>query len=276
MKNMLLLLLAVMAVVVAEPVVVGSGAGSVGGVEKKSLDVGVDGTASENDSQNKGATEAVHPVVVIVAALIALLLLVLVIMFLISKLKNKEPDMDNNDESGIADGYGLEMRLTKRIDDIGYRIEELSNKLTTLINILSRDVGVQKGVADVSVASTMPVPSVRQSPPPVAERPKEIFYFANPVGGVFKAEKAKQTSDDALYRFERFVGEGKARISVIDEPRVARRFTERPEAQDGVCDDGGNFNQDAKRIEVLPGNEGIAVLEGDTWRVIQKIKIKYI
>jgi len=276
MKNTLLLLLAVMAIAVAEPVAGGGEASSAGGVENKTHDDGVDGTVNEDGSQNKSAIEAVNLIIAIIAAAIALFLLVWVILFLIGKFKNKGTDMDGVDEIGIAENAGLEARLTKRIDDIGYRIDDLSNKVTIIMNMLRGSAGIQRGVIGASVPSAMPAP-LPPSPPPVAERPKEVFYFANPVqGGVFKVEKAKQTSDDALYRFERFVGEGKARIFVIDEPRVARRFTASPGAQDGVCDDGGNFDPNAKRIEVLPGNEGVAVLEGDSWRVIQKVKIKYV
>jgi tetratricopeptide (TPR) repeat protein len=106
------------------------------------------------------------------------------------------------------------------------------------------------------------------------ERSKEIFYFANPVGSAFSVGLMARNADGALYRFERFAGEGKASVFVIDEPRVVKRLTERPEAHDGVCDDGGNFNQEAKRIEVFA--PGVAVLEGKVWRVTQKVKIKYI
>jgi hypothetical protein len=272
MRNILLLLFAVAAVVAATPEAKGDEADSVVEVTETVAGVAA-GVAGSAGLPGRGIPEAFKIIGAVVVAVIAIIVLVKAILFLVNICKNKEPDMDSDDGVGTVDDNGLENKLTQRIDELAYRIDDLSGKVTTIMNMLRGGSGVQRGVAGVPVPSAMPAPL----PSPVVERPKEIFYFANPVpGGVFKVEKAKQSPDDSLYRFERFVGEGKARIFVIDELRVVRRFTERPEAQDGVCDDGGNFNYDAKRIEVSPGNEGVAVLEGDSWRVTQKVKIKYI
>ncbi|GBU21618.1 hypothetical protein R80B4_01514 [Fibrobacteres bacterium R8-0-B4] len=272
MKRVLFMLFALVAFGLATAEAVsGENAGSGGDSGANAVsDVGKAGGGVLPDMKNP---ETVKIIVAVVGALIALFLFVFVIMFLIGKLRNKEYDVTIDDGMTMPDST-LEKKLNKRIEELEYRVDDLATKLTNLINMLNSGSFGQK----TNVGAAVPMlPMSPPPPPPVEERKKEIFYFANPLsGGSFKVEKAFQNPDTALYRFERFVGEGKARVFVIDEPRVVRRFTERPEAQDSVCDDGGDFKPDAKRIEVAPGCDGVAVLEGDSWKVIQKVKIKYI
>jgi len=54
---------------------------------------------------------------------------------------------------------------------------------------------------------------------------------------------------------------------------VVQRFIYSPELQVGVCDVIGNYNPNASRIQT--DESGEAVLDGDTWVVGKKAKIRY-
>lgn len=202
-------------------------------------------------------------------------IILIIIIILIKMRKNRGSDMDNDDMIEVAGSDRLERLLDKRFNDLESRIDNLSEKITRLLGEQREgSFELRNGTGVAAPHSLVSRPASPPAQPQVVERPKEIFYFANPVGDSFKTEKKLQNPEEALYRFERFIDESRAKVFVVEEPRVARRFTDRPEAQDKVCDDEGNFSTDAKNVQtVMPG---FAVLEGDKWRVTQKVKIKYI
>jgi hypothetical protein len=103
--------------------------------------------------------------------------------------------------------------------------------------------------------------------------PPEIFYLSGPVGNTFNVSNiVKEENDDSLYCFHKEPNTDKALVYVIDNPRVSQKIIRSIKHQEGVCDDSGELNSNTAKIETETPGE--AILDGNKWCIVKKIKIR--
>jgi len=171
--------------------------------------------------------------------------------------------------------------LIKNImDDVKFLREEVSYLKKEIVQLKTK--GSEQHSSEKS--SAPPSQNIQpQVPPSVPEVPKEIFYFRSVVtdgsgNGFFdkKFSNKEFVENESLYRFEMKPGETKANFFVEDKPSVLREFLNNPQTQDLAVEElkEYQYNDKAKRLETA--KSGSAVLDGDKWRVKEKVKVKYI
>jgi len=114
------------------------------------------------------------------------------------------------------------------------------------------------------------------SPPPSTV--KDIFYLGSVVKGFFAQEYATKEyeEDSSLYRFEKNPDESKALFYVVeDKPDVLRRFVNNPEAQCSAVEEVHEYRHNENAKSLKNAQAGEAVLEGEKWRVVRKVQVKY-
>jgi len=117
-----------------------------------------------------------------------------------------------------------------------------------------------------------------QSPPSTLEVVKDVFYLGSVVKGFFAQEYATKEyeEDSSLYRFERNPDESKALFYVVeDKPDVLRRFVNNPEAQCSAVEEVHEYRHNENAKSLKNAQAGEAVLEGEKWRVVRKVQVKY-
>jgi hypothetical protein len=111
----------------------------------------------------------------------------------------------------------------------------------------------------------------------IPKEDKDIFFLPSPTAeGFFSKEhiRTEFEKNTSLYRFERKPGSNKANVFVAEDESVVAIFTNNPDVQNGACEiQGRNY---AKAIKIKTDEHGIALLEGDKWRIDKKVKISYI
>jgi len=121
----------------------------------------------------------------------------------------------------------------------------------------------------------------KSSPPqPLAvEVEKEIFYLGSVVKGFFAQEYATKEYEEngSLYRFEKKTDEAKALFYVVeDKPAVLRRFVNNPEAQCSAVEEVHEYRHNENAKGLRNAQPGEAVLEGEKWRVVRKVQVRYV
>jgi len=208
---------------------------------------------------------------------IVALFFVVIVVFLLSRKRNTVDEEFRNiksfgefDKSGIGavadpkDAVVVENDKDRRLAELESKVQFLTeslNKQNTTVAKLEPDTAHEPAI-DVA--------------PKKDKVPIDTFFFAGPIENTFDASRKTDNFVDgkSLYKFEQVHGSNRAAFVVVDGyESVVQRFIYSPELQVGVCDVIGNYNPNASRIQT--DESGEAVLDGDTWVVGKKAKIRY-
>ncbi len=206
-------------------------------------------------------------IAVIVGLFLVFLLFIIKILSGISKLKEENRMLNGKIDEAITKKqmeealrvlYNKEKQYQSKIESLENQVVYLKKRLEQIEAFRGNDIGA-------SLERAEPLPKAK----------RDIFYLPSPTGNSFNASKASLNFEEtvSLYRFEKIPGENKAIVFVENKPSVVQRFTGSPESQDGVCEEVSGFNQNASDIETIEPGE--AVLEGEKWRMVKKVRISY-
>jgi len=204
------------------------------------------------------------------------LFLIFLLCFIILLKMNKLVKEDKMNEQS----YNFEEKVKKWVSEVTTKIYRLTEEQTSIkkdIEQIKAFLIDNKGAELLPSEKSSASPSQNiqtQSPPSI---PKEIFYFGPVADGFFENRYATKTFEEnlSLYCFEMNPGSTQALFYVVEnKPDVLLVFLNNPEAQNSACE--GKYNPKAKRLENIKGEEGLAVLEGDKWRVKKKVQVRYI
>lgn len=107
----------------------------------------------------------------------------------------------------------------------------------------------------------------------VAELPKEdCLYFLGVAKGTF-TRPTKEPEECSLYKFVK-TAENTARVYVVDNPNVVRKFKSNPDAQETACEQVNQCPEKPRGIETVEPGE--AFLDGTKWVIKTKVKISYL
>ncbi|MCL2218547.1 MAG: hypothetical protein FWC23_01135 [Chitinispirillia bacterium] len=133
---------------------------------------------------------------------------------------------------------------------------------------------VSAPVYDAPAVSSIERQEPQYSGQNTVEAKKECLYFANGAAGVFLKTTASPEFLDriSLYCFEK-INENEAFVSVVDKHSVVRKFSSNPDALESFCEQLNQCGERDNGVETI--ERGKAVLEGDKWRITNKVKIRY-
>jgi hypothetical protein len=226
-----------------------------------------------------------------IGGLVLIVLLIYGVVKIFSKNKADSGDMFSGIRLGAGEGEIGRSRNNRITMPKGDELARLQDEVTRLRNDvagkanLENDVqflrkeieSLKKGSMSTDAIAPNPVQAVVETVNSIVNNaiPTDTFFFAGPIENTFDASrKADEFSDGKLYKFERVRGSNRAQFVVVDGyESVVQRFVYSPELQTGVCDVIGNYNPNASRIQT--DEPGEAVLDGDTWVVGKKAKIRY-
>jgi len=211
-------------------------------------------------------------------AIIVLVLIVIVIFMITRKRNTGEDDALTGFTLGSREGDAVGHRHRKDTvntvtDGEEREIDSLKNDVQLLKNEIAR---LKKEQGAVNTAEQPIAQEIHAAAPAAIAVPIDTFFFAGPIENTFSASRKTDEFVDgkSLYQFDQVRGSNRAKFVVVDGyESVVQRFVYSPELQAGVCDVIGNYNQDASQIQTE--DPGEAVLNGDTWTVEKKAKIRY-
>ena len=130
---------------------------------------------------------------------------------------------------------------------------------------------------DLEVKNIIPKEPAEEKP--LADKPANILYFPNPnMSGDFKNAGGKPTfiEGTSIYKFL-LISPTEARFEFCEEKSaVATAINNRNDLILSVAEESNAYTPNATKILIADNQKGKAVLEGLSWRITDKAKIKYI